>query len=139
VYDEEELPNVKHMHVVEEEVLLSQPETAAVPPEEEEVLVLQGSTAVVPPEEEVPPEEVEVATPLVTVLLRGPTITVPLEEEFPQAPPVTVPPEEEDVLAHLVVVLSEGNGCLVPVLPLVSSSPFFFFQKHRRFFSPFFS
>jgi hypothetical protein len=40
VYDEEELPNVKRMHVVEEEVLLSQPETATVPPEEEEVLVL---------------------------------------------------------------------------------------------------
>jgi hypothetical protein len=37
---EEEVPNVKRMHVGEEEVSLSQPITAAVPPEEEEVPVL---------------------------------------------------------------------------------------------------
>jgi hypothetical protein len=54
MYDEEEVPNVKHMHVVEEEVSLSQPKTTMVPPEEEEVLVLQGPIVVVPPEEEVP-------------------------------------------------------------------------------------
>jgi hypothetical protein len=54
MYDEEEVPNVKHMHVVEEEVSLPQPKTTMVPPEEEDVLVLQGPVVVVPPEEEVP-------------------------------------------------------------------------------------
>jgi hypothetical protein len=39
MYDEEEVPNVKSMRVVEGEVSLSQPETDAVPPEEEEVPV----------------------------------------------------------------------------------------------------
>jgi hypothetical protein len=39
MYDEEEDPNMKRMHIVEEEVSLSQPETTAVLPEEEEVLV----------------------------------------------------------------------------------------------------
>jgi hypothetical protein len=39
MYDEEGVPNVKHMCVVEEEVSLSQPETAAVRLEEEEVPV----------------------------------------------------------------------------------------------------
>jgi hypothetical protein len=34
--DEEEVPNVKHMRVVEEEVSLSQPETVVAPPEEKE-------------------------------------------------------------------------------------------------------
>jgi hypothetical protein len=49
-----------------------------------------------------------------------------------------------------IMVQPEGRGCLVtvdykgpddegPVPPLVSSSPFFFSQKCRRFFSPFFS
>jgi hypothetical protein len=36
MYDEEEVPNVKCMRVVEEEVSLSQLETTVVPPEEEE-------------------------------------------------------------------------------------------------------
>jgi hypothetical protein len=49
MYDEEEVPNMKHMHVVEEEVLLSQLKTLVVPPEEEEVPVLQGPSVVVPP------------------------------------------------------------------------------------------
>jgi hypothetical protein len=40
--DEEEVPNVKHMRVVEEEVSLLQPITVAVPPEEGEVPVPQG-------------------------------------------------------------------------------------------------
>jgi hypothetical protein len=40
MYDEEEVPNMNHMRVVEEEVLLLQPENVAVPPEEEEVPVL---------------------------------------------------------------------------------------------------
>jgi hypothetical protein len=35
--DEEEIPNVKHMHVGEEEVSLSQSITIVVPPEEEDV------------------------------------------------------------------------------------------------------
>jgi hypothetical protein len=39
IYDEEEVPNVKRMRVVEDEILLSQPKTNAVPLEEEEVLV----------------------------------------------------------------------------------------------------
>jgi hypothetical protein len=34
--DEEEVPNAKHMRVVEEEVSLSQPETVVAPPEEKE-------------------------------------------------------------------------------------------------------
>jgi hypothetical protein len=37
---EEEVPNVKCMRFGEEELSLSQPITAVVPPEEEEVLVL---------------------------------------------------------------------------------------------------
>jgi hypothetical protein len=37
LYDTEEVPNAKHMHVVDEEVSLSQPKTATVPPEEEEL------------------------------------------------------------------------------------------------------
>jgi hypothetical protein len=40
--DEEEVPNVKRMHVGEEVVSLSQPITAVVPLVEEEVLVPQG-------------------------------------------------------------------------------------------------
>jgi hypothetical protein len=39
MYDEEEVPNVKVMHIVEKEVSLMQPQTTAVPSEEEEVLV----------------------------------------------------------------------------------------------------
>jgi hypothetical protein len=97
---EEEVPNVKCMHVGKEEVSLSQPITAVVLPVGEVVLVPQGLCQL-PPEEEVPP-----------------------------GPPVTVP--------------SNGRGCLVAfddnglVPPLVSSSPFFFSQKHRIFFSLFF-
>jgi hypothetical protein len=37
--DEEEVPNMKHMRIVEEEVSLLQPITVAVPSEEEKVLV----------------------------------------------------------------------------------------------------
>jgi hypothetical protein len=37
MYDEEEVPNVMRMRIVEEEVSLSQPITAAVPQEKEEV------------------------------------------------------------------------------------------------------
>jgi hypothetical protein len=40
--DEEKVPNMKHIHVGEEEVSLLQLVTAAVLPEEEEVPVLQG-------------------------------------------------------------------------------------------------
>jgi hypothetical protein len=36
---EEEAPNAMHMHVREEEVSLSQPVNAVVPPKEDEVLV----------------------------------------------------------------------------------------------------
>jgi hypothetical protein len=52
MYDEEEVPNVKRMHVVEEDDSLSQPKTIVVPPEEEEVSVPQGPAIMVPPEEE---------------------------------------------------------------------------------------
>jgi hypothetical protein len=87
-----------------------------VPLEEEEILVPQGPSVAVTPKEEVPPEE----------------------EEFP-APTVMVSPEEEEVPAgFLFTVPPEGRGCLVPVPTLVSFSPFFFSQKRRRFFSPFF-
>jgi hypothetical protein len=79
MYDEEEVPNTKRMHVVEEEVLLSQPETTAVPPKEEEVPVPQGPVVMVLPEEEVPLEEVEIPAHAVTVP-QGPPVTVPLEE-----------------------------------------------------------
>jgi hypothetical protein len=67
MYDEEEVPNTKRMHVVEEEVLLSQPETTAVSPKEEEVPVPQGPVVMVLPEEEVPLEEVEIPAHAVTV------------------------------------------------------------------------
>jgi hypothetical protein len=88
---------------------------------EEEVSLSQPKTIVVPSEEEevpVLPEEGEVPSP-------PPPVMVPPEEEVPQGPPVTVPPK--------------GRECLVSVSPLVRSSPFFFSQKRRRFFSPFFS
>jgi hypothetical protein len=61
---EEEVPNVKHMRIREEEVSSSLPVTVMVPPEEEEVPVSQGPANVVPPREEVPPEEEEVPAPL---------------------------------------------------------------------------
>jgi hypothetical protein len=80
MYDEEEAPNAMRMRIVEEEVSLSRPITAAVPPEKEEVSA-----------------------------------------------------------APLVMVLREVMGCLVHIPAMVSSSPFFFSQKCRRFFSPFFS
>jgi hypothetical protein len=67
MYDEEEVRNAKRMRIVEEEVSLSQPKTATVPPEEEEVPVLQGPSVVVPLEEEVPPEEEEFLAPAVVV------------------------------------------------------------------------
>jgi hypothetical protein len=57
--NEEEVPNTKHMRVVEEEVSLSQPKTVAPPPEEEEVTAPKGPSVAVPPEEEVPSEEEE--------------------------------------------------------------------------------
>jgi hypothetical protein len=92
MYNEEEVPNVKCMCIVEEEVSLSQLKTIVVPQEDEEVPVSQGPTVVVPPEEE-----------------------VSLEEEEVPASAVTVPLEEEEVLAPLVVVPLEGRGCLVSV------------------------
>jgi hypothetical protein len=52
--NEEEDPNVKHMHVGEEEVSLSQLVTTTVPPEEEEVPVSQGLQRLPPEEEDVP-------------------------------------------------------------------------------------
>jgi hypothetical protein len=67
IYNEEEVPNVKCMRVVEEEVSLSQLKTTAVPPEEEEVPVLKSPTIVVPPEAVVPLEEEEVLAPAVPV------------------------------------------------------------------------
>jgi hypothetical protein len=77
--DEDEVPNAKPMCVGEEEVLLSQPITAAVLSEEEEIPVLHGLAVTVPPEEEDVP-----------VLLQSPLVAVSPKEE--------VPPEEEDVL-----------------------------------------
>jgi hypothetical protein len=53
--DEEEVPNAKHVYVGEEEVSLSQPITATVPPEEEDVPVPQGLRQLPPEEEEAPP------------------------------------------------------------------------------------
>jgi hypothetical protein len=61
MYGEEEVPNLKRMHVVEDDVLPLQPKTAVVPPKDEEVPVLQGPTVVVLLEEE------EVPAPTVTV------------------------------------------------------------------------
>jgi hypothetical protein len=78
--DEEEVHNMKHMHVGEEEVSLSQPIIVAVLPEEEEVPVPQGLRCL-------PPEEEDVLVPL-----ESPPAAVPLEEEVPQGPPVVVPP-----------------------------------------------
>jgi hypothetical protein len=57
MYVEEEVRNAKRMRIVEEEVSLSLPKTATVPPEEEEV----------PLEEEVPPEKEEFLAPAVVV------------------------------------------------------------------------
>jgi hypothetical protein len=135
---EEEVPNVKHMRIGEAEVSLSQPITVVVPPEEEEVPVPQGPAVMVPLGEEVPPEEEEVPAPC-----RGPTTGLcchgPARGRSPTCPPIAVPLEEEEVPAPPVMVLPKGRGCHVLVPPLVSSSPFFFSQNHRRFFSPFFS
>jgi hypothetical protein len=50
--NEEEVPNMKRMHVGEEEVSLSQPITVAVPPEGVEVPVPQGLAVAVSLEEE---------------------------------------------------------------------------------------
>jgi hypothetical protein len=51
---------------------------------------------------------------------------VPPEEKSPIGPPIVVSLEEDDHLGPLVTIASEGRGCLVPVPPLVSSSPSFF-------------
>jgi hypothetical protein len=108
MYNEEEVPNTKRMHIVEE-VSLSQLEAAMVPQKEEEVLVPQG--------------------PCITIL--------PEEEEFP-APAVMVPqgPPCHDPIGGrggpsnpLVMVPPEGRGCLVPVPAMVSYSPFFFLKN----------
>jgi hypothetical protein len=48
--DEEEVPNVKRMHIVEE-VSLLQPVTTTVPQEEEQVPVPHGPAIAVPPDE----------------------------------------------------------------------------------------
>jgi hypothetical protein len=105
-----------HRLVLEEEFLLGPP--VAVPPEEVEVPVVQGPSVMVPPEEE------EFLAPAVPVSQGPPVAVSPKEEEVPAASHVMVPPE--------------GRGCLVPILALVSSSPLFFSQKRKRFFSPFF-
>jgi hypothetical protein len=126
MYDAVEVPNVKRMRVVEEEVSLSQLKTIAVPPEEEEVPVPQGRSVAVPSEEEVPPEEEEFPAPAVAV---------------PQGPPIrgrSPTGGRGGPNSPLVMVPLEGRGCLVPVPAMVSSSPFLFSQKYRRFFSPFF-
>jgi hypothetical protein len=53
----------------------------------------------------------------------------------PVGPPIMVPSERRGCL---VTIDDNGPDDEGPVLPLVSSSPFFFSQKYRRFFSPFF-
>jgi hypothetical protein len=144
--DEEDAPNVKRMRVREEEISLSQPITAAVPPEEEEVPVSQGLAVAVLPEEE------DVLVPF-----QGPPVTVPSEEEVPQGPlsrslrrkksswknrrsQSRRPPCRGPVGTKgcLVMVNDKCPNDECPILPLVSSSPSFFSQKRRRFFSPFF-
>jgi hypothetical protein len=138
--EEEEVPNAKCMCVGEEDVSLSQPITVAVPSELEEVPVPQGPTIVVPPEEEDVP-----------VSLRPPPIVVMPGEEVPQGPVITVLPEEEEVPVPQtppIMVPSKGRGCLVVVddkvrddeghiLPLVSSSPFFFLKNAEDSSHPF--
>jgi hypothetical protein len=47
-----------------------------------------------------------------------------------------VPPEEEAMHAQGLVITVDDKG---PVPPLVSSSPFLFSQKRKRFFLPFLS
>jgi hypothetical protein len=66
------------------------------------------------------------------------------EQEVPNAKHMRLVEEEVPVLqGPSVAVLPKGRRCLVavddnvPVPPLVSSSPFFFSQKRRTFFSPF--
>jgi hypothetical protein len=112
---------VKRMHVGEEEVSLSQPITAMVPLEEEDVSVPQGLRRLLP-------EEEDVTVPLEHPLSRSqpPLSQSHRRKKSHRAPPIVAPPEEEEAPVPLVVVLSEGRGCLVPVLPLVNSLPFFF-------------
>jgi hypothetical protein len=141
--EEEEVPNAKCMCVREEDVSLSQPVTVAVPSELEEVPVPQGPTIVVPPEEEDVPVSLRPPPPH-RGHAGGRSPTRPRYHGLARGrggPSPTDPP---------IMVPSKGRGCLVVVddkvrddeghiLPLVSSSPFFFSQKCRRFFSPFFS
>jgi hypothetical protein len=86
MYDEEEVLNARCIHVVEEVISLSQPDTAAVPPEEEEVPVPQGPSVVISPEEEVTPKEEEFPAPAVVIPQRHPITVPPEEEEVPTAP-----------------------------------------------------
>jgi hypothetical protein len=81
MYNEEEVPNTKRMHIVEE-VSLSQLEAAMVPQKEEEVLVPQGPYITILPEEE------EFPAPAV-VVPQGPPVTIPLEEEEAPATPLS--------------------------------------------------
>jgi hypothetical protein len=103
--DEEEVTNVKRMHIGEEEVSMSRPVTVVVPWEEEKVPIPQGLCRLPAEEEDAP------------VLLEcPPPIMVPPEEELSQRLRVTVPPREEKVTvlhAPSIVVPSEGRGCLV--------------------------
>jgi hypothetical protein len=88
-HDEEEVPNMKHIHVGEEEVSLSQPITAAVPPEEEDVPVPQGL-------HRLPPEELDVP-----VLLERPPVAV-------LAPLVAVPPDGRGCLIPVPPLVSSS-------------------------------
>jgi hypothetical protein len=122
---EEEVPNAKRMRVGEEEVSLSHPITAAVPPEEEDV----------------------------PAPLQGPQLW-PRQRKKSGRPPLSWSHQRKRSprpTGSPIAFPLDGRGCLVtvdgngpddegPVLPLVSLSLFFFFLKNVGDSSlPFFS
>jgi hypothetical protein len=129
---EEEVPNVKRMHIGEDEVSLSQPITTAVPPEEEEVPVPQGPTLVVLSEEE------QVLAPLVSWShRRAPLSQSRWRKKSHRAPMLwSHQRKRRSQPPYRGPTRRKGMPCLGTALGKFFA--FLFSQKRRRFFSPFF-
>jgi hypothetical protein len=126
--DEEEVTNVKRMHIGEEEVSMSRPVTVVVPWEEEKVPIPQGLCRL-PAEEEDAPVLLERPPPPSWSHQRKNSRSASVsrsrrgkKRSLSYMPPLSWSHRKEgDALSPIDV-----NG---PVLPLVSSSPFFFLKN----------
>jgi hypothetical protein len=128
--NEEEVPNAMCMCVGEEEVSLSQPVIAAVPPEEEEVKVKQGLYRLLLDEENIP---ILLECPLSQSRQRKKSCKAPLlwyrqrkRRSHSLRLPCCCPAGRKGCL---VTVDNNGLDDEGPIPPLISSSPSFFFSK----------